>query len=331
MRPAWYKLSRLTTPHMSGNRPQDFVGDDVRVVFPIAIGLGAAFYALIFWNVPRSQPSDFSQVWTAARVWWSGGNPYTIVGPWGHRLPYPFPAVLAALPFAILPLRWADSLFVGLGFAALGWSLSRPRWRTPQLWVFASVSAAYVAQTSQWSVFLTAAAFVPWLGIVFACKPTIGVAIFAARPSMIAAAMTGIWIAVSVLIYPGWPADWWDATRSVAGVTAPVMRLGGVLLLLVLLRWRRAEARLLAALTLVPHTPVLYEAAPLFLIPETVAEGAILSALTIAVKVALMMLAPYDSRDAAFVVSGRLEVWLLCLPCLIMILRRPNVSSSFEK
>ena len=310
---------------MSRNRTQNSVSNDVRIVFPLAIGLAAGFYAWIFWSVPRPQPSDFSQVWTAARVWWSGGNPYSIVGPWGHRLPYPFPAVLAASPFAILPLRWADSLFVALSFGALGWALSRPRWRPPQLWVFASLSAAYVAQTSQWSFFLTAAAFVPWLGIVVACKPTIGVAIFAARPSMIGAAMTAIWIALSLVAFPRWPVDWWHATQSVGGVTAPVMRLGGGLVLFVLLRWRRPEARLLAALTLVPHTPILYEAAPLFLIPETVAEGAILSALTVAVKIVLAMLAPYDSRDAAFVVSGRLEVWLLYLPCLIMILRRPNV------
>jgi hypothetical protein len=45
-------------------------------------------------------------------------------------------------------------------------------------------------------------------------------------------------------------------------------------------KWRRPEARLLAALACIPQTPVLYEVVPLFLLVRTFREAAVLVVLT---------------------------------------------------
>ena len=242
------------------------------------------------------------------------------------------PAVLVALPFAALPLRWADTLFVALGFGALAFVLTRDQWRRPgPPWVFASIVAVFVAQHSQWSMLMTAAPFVPAaLGFVLVCKPTIGLALFAARPSKAAAVGCAILTIVSVLVFPGWPRAWWQATQSIANVIGPpvVLRAGGFLVLAALARWRRAEARLLVAMALVPHTPMIHEAVPLFLIAETLEEGAILAILTLVSWAALNRLGPYADQAALYAMSGQLMVWLLYLPCTLMVCLRPNVRTA---
>src|SRR5262249_36410888 len=160
---------------------------------------------------------------------------------------------------AALPLRWADSLFVALGFGALAAVLARGDGRpSGTLWVFVSASALFVAQHSQWSMLMTAAPFLPAaLGFVLICKPTIGLALFAARPAKAAAIGCGARAVVSFALFPGWLPEWWRATRSIADAIGPPMLLrpGGILVLAALARWRRADARLLLAMALVPQTP----------------------------------------------------------------------------
>ncbi len=301
---------------------------------PVVAAAGAWLFTWLFRGNANAQPSDFQPLWEATRAWWHGTNPYTIPGPfeWSqHFLVYPMPAVLVALPFAALPLRWADSLFVATGFGALAFVLTRDRWkRAGPPWVFASIAAVFVAQHSQWSMLMTAAPFVPAaLGFVLVCKPSIGLALFAARPSKAAAIGCAILTILSLLVFPGWPRAWWDATRPIAHVVgAPVLHTGGILILAALARWRRADARLLVALAVVPQTPMVHEAVPLFLIAETLEEGAILAALTLLQLAALYRLGPYADQAAFYAMSGQLMVWCLYLPCTIMVCRRPNVATA---
>jgi hypothetical protein len=301
---------------------------------PVVAACGAGLYTWLFRGKGDTQPSDFQPLWEATRAWWHGINPYTIPGPfeWSHHyLAYPMPAVLVASPFAALPLRWAETLFVALGFGALAFVLTRDRWRRPgPPWVFASIVGVFVAQHAQWSMLMTAAPFVPAaLGFVLVCKPTIGLALFAARPSKAAARGCAVVTVVSLLVFPGWPKAWWEATRPIANVVgAPVMHLGGVLVLAALARWRRADARLLVALALVPQTPMIHEAVPLFLIAETLEEGAILAMLTLVAFAALFRLGPYPDQSAFYAMSGRLMVWCLYLPATIIVCRRPNVATA---
>jgi hypothetical protein len=104
------------------------------------------------------------------------------------------------------------------------------------------------------------------------------------------------------------------------------MRPGGFLLPLALLRWRRPEARLLLALACVPQTPTLNETVPLFLVVQTLPEGLTLMWLTIAAAHLVAAIYQGTSDYQGWMTgAGVWALWLVYLPCLAMVLRRPNV------
>jgi len=258
-----------------------------------------------------------------------GKNPYELIGPgrtYPHDWPlvYPATAAVAALPFAWASARVADALFVGFGAAVLAWALTRRTLANPQLWVFASYAMLVSAQTVQWSPLLTAAALIPWLGFLFAAKPTIGFAMFIAYPSRAAFYGMAAFGALTIAIWPYWVPAWIHNLPSITHMSAPVARLGGPLILLALLKWRRADARLLAGLACVPHTPVLYEALPLFLLVRNFREATLLVVLTGVVGRIVLTTVTTTDYHTWMAINGRLMVWLLYLPCTAMILARPN-------
>ena len=106
---------------------------------------------------------------------------------------------------------------------------------------------------------------------------------------------------------------------------APVTLPGCILVLSALIKWRRPEARLLVALACVPRTPVLYEAVPLLLVVNHLWEGVLLAALTPVVWVITRQTAAYTDFEAFNVMRGTWQLWLLYMPCLLMVLIRPNV------
>jgi len=179
---------------------------------------------------------------------------------------------------------------------------------------------------------LLGAAFgVPWLGIFLSAKPTIGLAIFLARPSRIAIVGGLVLVAIALAIQPNWPVEWLGAIHHTSLLTpggtlysAPIASPGGAFALLALLRWRRAEARLLIALACVPQTTLLYETVPLFLIPQTIVEGGALWLGSWLVAVSVQLTGPFPSDPQRFIASGRAIGWLMYLPCALMLLRRPN-------
>ena len=258
-----------------------------------------------------------------------GKNPYELIGPgrtYPHDWPlvYPATAAVAALPFAWASARVADALFVGFGAAVLAWALTRRTLANPQLWVFASYAMLVSAQTVQWSPLLTAAALIPWLGFLFAAKPTIGFAMFIAYPSRAAFYGMAAFGALTIAIWPYWVPAWIHNLPSITHMSAPVARLGGPLILLALLKWRRADARLLAGLACVPHTPVLYEALPLFLLVRNFREATLLVVLTGVLGRIVLTTVTTTDYHTWMAINGRLMVWLLYLPCTAMILARPN-------
>lgn len=300
-----------------------------RLAVALALGLSFALYSHLYWPDPRPQPSDFAQLWFAAQTLLQGENPYDAIGPgraFHYQFPllYPLTAPIVAMPFAVMPLRLAEALFVGLGAALLAWAMTRRSLANPQLLVFPSFTMVVAAQTVQWSPWLTAAALMPWIGFLFACKPSIGLAMLVAYPSRRAIVGAGVFALLTVAIWPWWPAEWVAALPAATHMSAPVMRWGGPLLLLALLKWRRPEARLLAALACIPQTPVMYEALPLFLMVQTVKEGAVLMVLTTLVGRIVMVGADGADYQTWMAVNGQWMVCLVYLPCLLMVLRRPN-------
>lgn len=265
---------------------------------------------------------DFDYLWTAGHAVWHGEDPYAAVREAVQRglLHYPFyypgTAAILVAPFGALPHRLAVALFTAMGMALL--ALSVRGWRR---WILVSAPALEAILIGQWSPWLTAAVGLPWLGAVWAAKPTIGITLFAGWPSRWAFAGGMAVLAISLVLLPHWPGEWITAIRATPHYKAPIQRVGGVLLLLALLRWRRPEARMLGLLALMPHTTGVYEQLPLLLIPQTPRAFGLLLGLSY-----LAALLVYTQHTFGPSVAGTLDAqWpyflvLVYLPALAMVL-----------
>ena len=246
----------------------------LRIALTFSAAMTAALLTWSFWIQPQPQPSDLAPVWAGARAVFNHQNPYEVIGPgreFDTKFPliYPITAVVTLLPIALLPLRLVDPIFVGIGFGLFTWAITRRQILSPALVALVSLPALMSLQTSQWSPLLTGAALLPVVGFLLVAKPTIGMALFAAVPDWKTAAGCAVFLILSLIIWPGWIADWRAGFVTAPHVVPPLVRIGGPLVLLAALKWKRAEARLLLALACVPHTTALYETIPLFLIPQS--------------------------------------------------------------
>ena len=101
--------------------------------------------------------------------------------------------------------------------------------------------------------------------------------------------------------------------------------LGGVLVLLVLLRWRRSEAWLVLLVSLMPATSGWYNALVIFTIAATYREACVLSLVStlgvIGGRYALLLLGPIGDINR-FV--GAVMIATIYLPAVVVVLRRPN-------
>lgn len=299
-----------------------------------AVGLFSVLFVLAIEQIYRGFRPDIALWWVGARALVTGHNPYDLVGPgltydWPFRELYPATSFLIALPIAWLPLSWVWTAFVGAGAVLLAWTLSRnqPGALSPKLLVFLSYAFLSACIHGQWSLLLTSAAVTPSLGFLLAAKPNLGAALFLAYPSRRAAAGIAAIGLLSVVVAPWWPLAWLRVLSDTGHMVPMVARPWGFLLLLAALRWRRQDARLLLALSVVPMTPVAYESVPLFLIVERWWEGGLLVALTWAT--AALGASTANTGDIVwFDANARHFLWLLYLPCMVIILRRGNVAEA---
>lgn len=292
----------------------------------IALAL-AAFAAAISWfatHRPGFGVPDFHWWWLGARALLDGQDPYgavpAAIGP-EFRLFHPLPAVVLTVPLALLQPDVALSVFSAVSTGLLAWAVTRTSY--DRLPLFLSASFAHGAVMGQWSMLLVAAILTPRLAFLGAAKPNVGLAILADSLSWRAARMMVVFAALTLVIMPDWPARWLDAVRNSPYHFSPLTAPGGVLTLLALLRWRRPEARLLAAMGAVPQSPFVYEVLPLFLIAGTRYQT---YALVIGSDVALAVYALTRGMEATafFHVNGIAVVVAIYLPALVMVLRRPN-------
>ena len=277
-------------------------------------------------------PTDFDQWYHAARAMLHGGNPYEAVGParpfkWDWPLNYPVPTVLLVMPLTLLPMAAARVCFSAAAGGVLGYALGKDRFRRVGL----LLSAAFVIAISrnQWSPFITASFFVPLAAIFLAAKPNMALAFVAGAPSWRQLRwIIGVGLVVglvSVVARPSWPVEWFDTLSRMQYVVAPIMRPGGILYLLALLRWRRPEARVFLALVCVPQTPSLYDLLPLYVVTRSHRQVALLSLLTNVVFLTIVALGPFPSFDQYAYRLGYISTFLVYLPVLAMLLWRPNV------
>jgi hypothetical protein len=301
-----------------------------RIALASCVAVTAALAAWgVVWSRPQPQASDLAPIWASARARLLHQDPYEAVGPgraFDTAFPqiYPMTAIVAVMPLGLMPLRWADPIFVGLGFGLFTWGVTTRRLATPALVALVSLGALMTLQTSQWSLLLTGAALVPGFGWLLIAKPTIGLALFAAFPRWKTAIGCIVLFVASILVWPGWMAEWRATLASAPHVVAPITRRVGPLVLLALMKWKRADARLLLALACVPHTTAPYETIPLFLIPQTWLQACGLWTLALLAYAAQWMSGPYLSQAAYWASGAEWIVALLYLPCLGMVLCRRN-------
>jgi hypothetical protein len=232
----------------------------------------ATWAASVVWlryhHLPPTATSDFDAAWAAARALRAGADPYAAIQspPWPWTLQYPLPAVMLAAPFSFLALDAARAAFMAVSVGLLAFGLTQRSW-----WPLIGLLGApvLIAMFSvQWTPLLTAAVLFPWLGAVWAAKPTSGAVLFAAYPDPRAVIGGLVLVGVGFVVSPHWVAGWRQALQGAPQLPA-ILRLGGILLLLGLLRWRLPEGRQVAALALVPLSPHLYEAVPLLLVARS--------------------------------------------------------------
>jgi hypothetical protein len=103
-----------------------------------------------------------------------------------------------------------------------------------------------------------------------------------------------------------------------------LLRPGGPLLLATLVRWRRPEARLIAALACTPLTPTFYDPVLLFLVTRTFREALVLTVCTFALFFIVAFAGPIRTATQWERLVATASIWVIYLPCVIMVLRRPN-------
>jgi hypothetical protein len=247
---------------------------------------------------------------------------------------YPLPASLLLLPLAPLPELAARVSFVGLSGALLAYALTREGFE--RLLLLASTSYLGAAIAAQWSPLLTAAFLMPALAWVLPAKPNIGLAMSVAAPTrrvpVVAAASALVLLAASFVLQPHWLGEWLRAIRGTEHLRAPITAPGGLLVLLALTRWRRADARLLLAMACVPQTTLVYELLPLGLIMRGRRQLVLFVTLTLAFQLLGKALSSStDTFSDQAKLGGALMVALLYLPALLIVLRRPNVGAIPER
>jgi hypothetical protein len=266
--------------------------------------------------------TDWHVFWTAGHAVVTGQDPYAAVLalPTGYPLFYPGPALLLLAPFGLLSSKAGWLAWGAVTGGLFGLAAGR---HGRGLWVGAlSACFAEAVTFGQWVPLLIAAAILPWLGGVLAVKPSIGAALWIWRPTRSAVAGAVALLVLSLLIVPGWLAEWLAALHRTNHI-APVLKPWGWVLLLAAFRWRTPEGRLLLALACIPQTTSLYESLPLFLVCRRRWDAYLLAVLS---HVAALVQSQYYSAPGQVletVIANRWPVFLvtLWLPALVMVLR----------
>lgn len=295
----------------------------LRLAIAFAIAAWGAFIAYFALSAtPAHLAKDFSWPWRAANVLLSGENPYRVIktsGAYPYNAPffYPLPAALVAVPFALFRPAVAGAAFVGVSSALLAFGLTRTRAGLARLPLFVSAPFCMAALLAQWAPLMMAGAVIPALQFLGAAKPNVALPCFAFRPTWRGVLFGALFVALSLAIVPSWPFDWRDALREAPRYRAPITFMGGPVLLLALIRWRRAEARTLLAMSVMPQLTLFYDQLPLWLVPTTVWRSLVLSALS---WVAWAQWYPARALPSHVAVARPWVFALLYLPALLLVL-----------
>lgn len=302
-----------------------------RVIASVAIGL---FAAALHYFKPGDNGglSDFSLIWYGSKLLLHGQNPYVLIGPHlqidlPSHLYYPAPALVAGIPFTLLPVGIAGAAFVFLSAGFLTYGITSDGWyRLPLLF---SVSFFTAARLGQWSILFTAAVFLPILAVFAIAKPQASLPVLAGartRSTFTFAVVGALFlVALSFLFLPTWVPDWAGRLSSAGYFRAPLMSVMGLPIAIVLLRWRRAEAWLVFISACVPQTWYPYNGLVLMAVASTYREASVLSLTSSVAWLIAYMALPGDSRSIETQAMFRGVLIAFCyMPAVIVVLRRPH-------
>jgi hypothetical protein len=309
-----------------------------RIVIAILAGIAGGLYCYFSLKAsggPRPA-DDFTWHWLAARALIEGKDPYVVItagGPYQLDAPYVYPltTAIAAIPFALfLAPAAAAATWIAVGTALMAFAVTKTGYT--QLLMFFSMPYIWAANAGQFSPILVAACLLPWLGFITPVKPQIGIVSLLYKPSRIAFYGAIGFVALSLAINPSWPREWMDVLpHRVPGIyRSPLTVLGGPLLFLALLRWKRTDARLLLMMSLVPQNMLFYDQLLLWLIPKTRNELMILGMLSMVAPLIASYFIPHGVLNIRAVnqAYAPVIVALIYLPCLIMVLHRKNIPTT---
>ena len=227
----------------------------------------------------------------------------------------------------MLPITMAAGVFVTLSGFALGWALSgqKDRWAVALL---GSHSFLTCVAAGQWSILALAAVWCPAIAGLLVAKPNVGAIALSSWSQIRRAVPRILLVAASLLILsfamrPGWVSEWRSTLGTAPWQHAPMFYPGGVVALLALAKWRRPEARLIIAYTLIPQTPGPYTDLLLFAVPRGRWEMVGLALLSY-VALPLSLWHPRSSVIARVDQYGAVSTLVMLLPCVLMVLLRPN-------
>jgi hypothetical protein len=304
-----------------------------RVLWAIAIGVFAAALQWTASTMAPGQVSDFDQLWFAARAVMSGRDPYALIGPgrefgWPWPLLYPLSGIIPIIPIAWMPVRAAGTAFAFFSGAVFGYAVA-PFGKVGTFLVL-SVPFAMAVMLGQWAPVLAAAALYPGAAFAAAVKPNIALSGLAGASwrAWGVALVSGIVLgAASFVLIPSWFGEWRAAISTVAYTRPYVLRPGGVLLLLALIRWREPQARILVAFAVIPMTPSIYD----LLIPLTAIvawAGTVRIAALLSLASLLLPVVVYGSPAGDFARwterAAAAGLALVLWPCLVVVLARPK-------
>jgi hypothetical protein len=289
-----------------GNKRKATALSPVQAIRPLALLLGLvsliAIWLVLFIQQGTPDPlgRDFYPLWLGGRTILAGQNPYSpevrayLMQHWpmpfaAAGILYPVPALLAALPFALLPLAVAVPLWVALGFITAGSAIKlRLDWRSQIATLFLFMPLYRAVVMKQATLIWLGLAVVLFLAIRNRKLPLAGLcmAVLPAKPQTgllfaLAAAVWALredrrlllWAAAwavpiwggAFLVRPNWVQEALDAVALNAVVVTPqsLLPFG---LILVLVSWRLPWYAIVAAaqVVLFPLTDI-YSTAPLLL------------------------------------------------------------------
>jgi hypothetical protein len=301
----------------------------------VALAVAAVAFALAFLryhDAPYVYAGDFTWHWRAGRAMLDGASPYRVINtlpyyPYNSGYYYLLPTAVVAAPFSLLSPHDAAALFTGCSIGLLAFALTRGGYE--RLPLLASLPVVWCIFSGQVTALATTAIILPALWWLWPLKYTIGGAGAAYQLSARYLVLGLALVALTMLIWPWWPRDWIAEFSDNNGsyYRVPLLVPGGVLVLMTLLRWRRPEARLIAALACVPQTMLYYDQLPLLLAARSYREALWFSLGSYGaplIAIAIYGMAPVDLR---VLVQRNAPVIVACyyVPVAILVLARPNV------